>query len=46
MKLHEAAAAGVMPLLSVLGNAPYALMQPFYQLIPRPKPETIRLQIV
>lgn len=46
MKLHEAAVAGVAPLLSVLGNVPYALMQPLYQLIPRPKPETIRLQIV
>ena len=46
MKLYEAAAAGVMPLLSVLGNVPYALAQPLYQLIPKPKPETIRLQIV
>jgi len=46
MKLHEAAAAGVMPLLSVLGNVPYALAQPLYQLIPRPKPETIRLQVM
>ena len=46
IKLHEAAAAGVMPLLSVLGNVPYALAQPLYQLIPRPKPETIRLQVM
>lgn len=46
MKLHEAAAAGVFPLLSLLGAAPYALAQPLYQLIPRPKPETIRLQII
>ncbi len=46
MKMYEAAAAGVSPLLSVLGNVPFALMQPLYQLIPRPKPETIRLQIV
>lgn len=45
-KLHEAAAAGAFPLLSVLGNVPYALAQPLYQLIPKPKPETIRLQIV
>ena len=46
MKLYEAAAAGVMPLLSVLGNVPYALAQPLYQLIPKPKPETIRLQVI
>ncbi len=46
MKLHEAAAAGVAPLLSVLGTVPYALAQPLYQLMPKPKPETIRLQIV
>ena len=46
MKLHDAAAAGVFPLLSLIGNAPYALMQPLYQIMPKPKPETIRLQIV
>ena len=46
MKLHEAAVAGVFPFLSLIGNAPYALAQPLYQLIPKPKPETIRLQIV
>lgn len=45
-KLHQAAAAGVSPFLSVLGNLPYAVTQPLYQLIPRPKPETIRLQII
>ena len=46
MKLYEAAAAGVFPLLSLIGNAPYALAQPLYQLIPKPKPETIRLQVI
>ncbi len=45
-KIYDTALAGVSPLLSVLGSLPFTLAQPLYQLIPRPKPETIRLQII
>jgi len=46
MKIYEAAKAGVFPFLSVIGSVPFSLAQPLYQLIPKPKPETVRLQIV
>lgn len=46
MKIYQTAVAGVSPFLSLLGEAPFKIIQPFYQLIPRPKPETIRLQIL
>lgn len=46
MRLYEAAKGGVVPLISLLGAAPFAMAQPFYQLMPKPKPETLRLQVV
>lgn len=45
-KMYQAAMQGAAPFLSVLGNVPYLVLQPFYQLMPKPKPETIRLQVI
>lgn len=47
-KLYNAAQSQsrIVPFLSVLGRAPYDLVQPLYTVVPKPKPETIRLQII
>lgn len=42
-KLLNAARAGVTPLVSVFGSAPYMLAQPLFQLLIKPERETIRV---